>query len=240
MKTASSMPDGSPPEKRERRRRLRAAARSAVRRGVRRGKPRRLLSGAAVSLVGYLALAVIAAQQQLFALDYGTETWVRLLRGEALNLPMELVTRLGDNIGVIMLITIGTAILWRINRRWALALPVLMAGAGALQWIAKALVGRPRPNLAPWGFPSGHVLSLVVFFGLMVYLIAMASSRRRRWRVLACVVTTLPVIVVAFSRLYLDKHWLSDLVGGLTIGLAYLLLAIWVVEVALLRPDEPD
>ena len=92
---------------------------------------------------------------------------------------MALVTRLGDNIGVIMLIAIGTAILWRINRRWALALPVLMAGAGALQWIAKALVGRPRPNLAPWGFPSRHVLSLVVFFGLMVYLIAMASSRRR-------------------------------------------------------------
>jgi membrane-associated phospholipid phosphatase len=48
------------------------------------------------------------------------------------------------------------------------------------------------------------------------------------------------VIVVAFSRLYLDKHWLSDLVGGLTVGLAYLLLAIWVVEVLLLRPDEPD
>jgi len=240
VKTASSMPDGSPPEKRERRRQLRAATRSAVRRGVGRGKPRRLLSSAVVSLVGYLALAVFAAQQQLFALDYGTETWVRLLRSEALNLPMALVTRLGDNIGVIMLIAIGTAILWRINRRWALALPVLMAGAGALQWIAKALVGRPRPNLAPWGFPSGHVLSLVVFFGLMVYLIAMASSRRRSWRVLACAVTTLPVIVVAFSRLYLDKHWLSDLVGGLTVGLAYLLLAIWVVEVLLLRPDEPD
>jgi len=233
------MPDVSPSEKREHRRRLSAATRSAVRRGVRRGKPRRLLSGAVVSLVGYLALAVFAAQQQLFALDYGTETWVRLLRSEALDLPMTLATRLGDNIGVVLLITIGTAVLWRANRRWALALPVLMAGTGALQWIAKALVARPRPNLAPWGFPSGHVLSLVVFFGLMAYLIAMASSRRRRWRALACLVTTVPVIVVAFSRLYLDKHWLSDLAGGLTIGLAYLLLAIWVVEVLLVRPDEP-
>jgi membrane-associated phospholipid phosphatase len=212
--------------------------RSSVRRVVRRGKPRRLLSGAVVSLVGYLALAVFAAQQQLFALDYGTRSWIRLLQYEALNLPMEVVTRLGDHVGLIALMAIAVPILWRVNRRWALALPVLMAGAGALQWLAKAAAGRARPNLAPWGFPSGHVLSLVVFFGLMIYLIAMASSRRRRWRALACLTATVPVAVVAFSRLYLDKHWLSDLAGGLTIGAAYLLLAIWLVEVVLVRSDE--
>jgi membrane-associated phospholipid phosphatase len=74
----------------------------------------------------------------------------------------------------------------------------------------------------------------------MIYLIAMASSRRRRWRVLASVVAAVPVVVVAFSRLYLDKHWLSDLAGGLTIGAAYLLLAIWVVEVVLTRPGVTE
>ena len=210
--------------------------RSSVRRVVSRGKPRRLLSGAFVSLVGYLALAVFAAQQQFFAVDYGTRSWVRLVHYEALNLPMEMVTTLGG-LGLIALIAVAMPILWRINRRWALALPVLMAGAGALQWLAKAASGRARPNLAPWGFPSGHVLSLVVFFGLMIYLIATASSRRRRWRVLASIAAAVPVVIVAFSRLYLDKHWLSDLAGGLSIGLAYLLLAIWVVEVLFTRSD---
>jgi membrane-associated phospholipid phosphatase len=56
--------------------------------------------------------------------------------------------------------------------------------------------------------------------------------------VLACLIASVPVVVVAFSRLYLDKHWLSDLAGGLTIGAAYLLLAIWVVEVVLVRADD--
>ena len=218
---------------------MKRVGRSSIRRVVRRGKPRRLLSGAFISLVGYLALAVFAAQQQFFALDYGTRAWVRQLHAEALNLPMEVVTRLGDRIGLVVLIVIAVPLLWRVSRRWAIALPVLMAGAGALQWLAKAASGRARPNLAPFGFPSGHVLSLVVFFGLMVYLVAMASSRRRRWRVLACLIATVPVVVVAFSRLYLDKHWLSDLAGGLTIGAAYLLLAIWMVEVVLTPPDEP-
>ena len=218
---------------------VKVTRRPSIRRVVRRGKPRWLLSGAVISLVGYLTLAVFAAQQGLFALDYGTRSWVAVVRHETLHLPMELVTLLGDHVGLILMIAIAMALLWSGHRRWALALPVLMAGTWAVQWAAKAASGRARPNLAPWGFPSGHVLSLVVFFGLMVYLIATASRRRRRWRVLASLVALVPVVIVAFSRLYLDKHWLSDLAGGLTIGAAYLLLAIWMVEVVLTPPDEP-
>jgi undecaprenyl-diphosphatase len=215
------------------------AGRSSIRRVVSRGRPRRLLFGALVSFVGYLALAILAAQQQFFALDYGTRAWVRLLRYEALQLPMELVTSLGG-LGLIVLIVVALPILWRVNRRWAVLLPVLMVGTGALQWLTKAAAGRARPDQAPWGCPSGHVLSLVVFFGLMVHLIATASTRRRRWRILASIVAVLPVIVVGFSRLYLDRHWLSDLAGGLTIGAAYLLLAIWLVEVVFTRPTSPS
>ncbi len=65
----------------------------------------------------------------------------------------------------------------------------------------------------------------------MIYLILTASKRRHRWGALASLVCVVPVVVVAFSRLYLNKHWLSDVVGGLTAATAYLLLAIWLVEV---------
>ena len=205
---------------------------SRYRRLVRARKPLWLLSGALASLAGYVALAVLAAHQQFFAVDYGTRTWIRILREEMPYLPMALVTELGGPLGLMLLIAVGIAVLlWRRQRRWALALPALMAGAGALQAVAKWSVGRARPDESPWGFPSGHVLSLVVFFGLMVWLVATASRRRRRWRALASALCLLTVAVVAFSRVYLDRHWLSDVAGGLTIGLAYLLLAIWLIEV---------
>jgi membrane-associated phospholipid phosphatase len=214
-------------------------SRESFRRVVRGRKPRWLLTGAIVSLFGYVALAALAAQQQIFALDYGTRAWVAILHYEVLQLPMEIVTRLGDNLGLVPLIVIAMLVLWRVSRRWAIALPVLMLGTGGLQWIAKWAAHRPRPNEAPWGFPSGHVLSLVVFFGLMIYLIASASRPRRRWRVLASLVCLVAVAVVAFSRLYLDKHWLSDLGGGFSVGLAYLLLAIWLIEVVFVPVPAP-
>jgi undecaprenyl-diphosphatase len=205
---------------------------------IRGRKPRILLSGAAASLIGYVTLALLAAQQQFVVIDEGTRAWVGLLRAELPPLPWLAASLLGDYLGLIPLILIGSILLWRVSRRWALALPVLMAGAGALQYVTKWASNRPRPDATPWGFPSGHVLSLVVFFGLMVYLIWTVSGRRRRWRALACLVCVATVVAVAFSRLYLDRHWLSDLAGGLAAGTAYLLVMIWVVEIVPRRTRE--
>src|SRR5262245_4532124 len=139
------------------------------------------------------------------------------------------VTGLGQNYGLIPLIALGSAVLWRASRRWAVALPILMAGTGALQLVAKWAVDRPRPNLAAWGFPSGHVLSLVVFFGLMAYLLA-SSALKPRWQWLGCAGCLSTVLAVAFSRLYLEAHWVSDVAGGFTLGIAFLLPSICCVE----------
>src|SRR5215510_1950553 len=118
---------------------------SRYRRLVQGRKPRWLLSSALASLAGYIALAVLAAHQQFFAVDYGTRTWIRMLREEAPYLPMALITQLGGPYGILLLIAAGVAILlWRRQRRWAVALPALMAGAGALQAIAKWSMGRAR------------------------------------------------------------------------------------------------
>jgi undecaprenyl-diphosphatase len=213
--------------------------RRSLRRVVHGRKPRYLLSGAAISLIGYTLLAILATHQVLADLDYGIRTWMVVLRYEVLNLPLRVLTGLGDSIGLIALIGLGMALLWNVSRRWAIALPFLMTGAGGLQYLAKWAADRPRPNDAPWGFPSGHVLSLVVFFGLVAWLVATASRPRRRWRIVAAALCTAAVAAVAFSRLYFDKHWLTDLAGGLMAGMAYLLLAIWVVEVVIVDRRGP-
>ena len=170
---------------------------------------------AVLSLAGFLGLALVAAGHQFSELDHRTRALVQLTRLPFLDPAMRGIS--------------GVAMLWRGSRRWAVALPLVMAGTGALQLVAKWAIDRPRPNLAAWGFPSGHVLSLVVFFGLMIYLLAMSTATRSR-RQLGYAGCTALVLVVAFSRLYLEAHWVSDVAGGFTLGLAYLLSTICLVE----------
>ena len=111
------------------------------------------------------------------------------------------------------LILIASAVLWRASRRWAVVLPILMAGTGALQLAGKWAADRPRPNAAPWGFPSEHVLSLVVFFGVMAFLLVTLSDAGGGAG-LACSWCGAVVGMVAVSRIYLDMHWLSDVMAG--------------------------
>jgi undecaprenyl-diphosphatase len=191
---------------------------------------RALLAGAALSFGAFFWLAGVAAQQHWFDVDRSARTVIGLARDTRLDAPMQMVSLLGEGSGLIPLIALLSLLLWQgARRRWALALPVIMVGTGALQFFAKWAVDRPRPNLAPWGFPSGHVLSLVVFLGLAAYLLYTSRMGLSR-RYLGWVLGGGTVLAVAFSRLYLDVHWLSDVVGGFALGLSYLLLTIWLVE----------
>ncbi len=188
------------------------------------------MAGAMLSFGVFLGLAGIAAQQHWFGVDHGARGVIGLARDTRLDVPMQTLSLLGEGSALIPLIALASLLLWRLyRRRWALGLPVIMAGTGGLQLIAKWAVNRPRPNLAAWGFPSGHVLSLVVFFGLVAYLL-WTSRMGRRWRYFGGGVGGGTVLAVAFSRLYLDVHWLSDVAAGFALGLAYLLLTIWLVE----------
>jgi undecaprenyl-diphosphatase len=195
----------------------------------------RLTAGACGLLAAYLVLALSAAHQQFLPLDRSVREWVQPMRNGWLDLSMQTVSFLGEPAGLIPLILIASAALWRASRRWALLMPVLMAGTGVLQLVGKWAADRPRPNAAPWGFPSGHVLSLAVFFGIVAFLLVTLSDRQRRWRLSACFACGIAVGLVAASRIYLDMHWFSDVLGGFALGTAYLLIAICLAQTTLAR-----
>jgi undecaprenyl-diphosphatase len=187
-----------------------------------------LAVGMVASLV-FAALASAASRLGVFALDHSTETLVGLLRRADWRSPMETISLLGQASALVPLIVLASLVVWRSRRRWAVALPLVMAGAGALQFLAKWAVDRPRPNDVPWGFPSGHSLIVVVFFGMLTYLVC-TSGARGRWRWGSAGLCAVTALAVGFSRLYLDMHWISDVGGGFAVGLAYLPLAVWAVE----------
>jgi membrane-associated phospholipid phosphatase len=119
-------------------------------------------------------------------------------------------------------------LLWlRGRRRTATFVAVTVVGAATLESLTKAIVGRARPvfpdpvaHAAGASFPSGHAMTSLTVFGLVVIL---ARKRRRE----AVGVGLVAVAAVGFSRMALGVHYLSDVLGGWLLGTAWLLAIDW-------------
>lgn len=107
-----------------------------------------------------------------------------------------------------------------------------------LQHTLKLLAHRTGPVPVDLGsYPSGGVARLISIYGLIIYLVLRRYGlTRTKWGVAAWTVLAAATYTEAYSRLYLGKHWISDIVGGLVFGI--LLLAVLIAATRLL--DEPD
>ena len=202
-----------------------ASAFSVVRHQLRR---RRLLLFAALCAIAFLALAIEAAEPEVFGIDYTVRTLVQAERSPALERPMRWISDLGSGA---VLIPLNLALLGFFLLRghgWALWVPILTAGSVLVEGLGRWIVHRPRPKGTHHGFPSGHVTGAVVFFGAVIFLLWTADLPRH-WRWFGSGLAVV-VLGIAYSRIYLNAHWFSDVLGGLSGGAAYLALGICWLE----------
>ena len=134
--------------------------------------------------------------------------------------------------GALTLVALGE---WLKLTGWVAA----FSGASLIDRWLKVVVHRPRPvyaaRLLPhptWSFPSGHAMGSLVGYGMLAYLLVLAShGKPSRQRSIVIVATTL-ILVIGITRLYLGVHYLSDVVGGYAAGLIWLATCIALVELA--------
>jgi undecaprenyl-diphosphatase len=109
-------------------------------------------------------------------------------------------------------------------------------------WVGEMLISslkeffhRPRPMpqivTAPgYSFPSGHSFYAMLIYGFMIYLTW--KFIRNNWlRSLIVILFTLLILLVGLSRIYLNVHWLTDILGGYSAAFAWLMINILVVEI---------
>jgi undecaprenyl-diphosphatase len=143
---------------------------------------------------------------------------------EPLTSIVEAFTRLGSSLvmGMLVLITVLFAVQ---RRRWIDA-GALVAGAAlsyASVHVLKAYYDRPRPSGALVettlaSYPSGHAAYAVAMIACATILVRAGVG----WAVRSAVLTIAVVLValVALSRVYLRAHYLTDVLGGVALGLA--------------------
>jgi undecaprenyl-diphosphatase len=185
------------------------------------------------------ALAVLAAMNDgsvLLTWDEPIQRWVEAHRSGTLDPVFRGFSRLGSNVVVFGVLGALLVLLARRCPTLALALAAAVLARPLFEFVVKAAVDRPRPDLEPLipgmgaSHPSGHVLAAMTLWGLLPPIVATLTHRRFWWWVSAGAGAVL-IVGIAASRVYLGVHWFSDVVGGILLGVLYIVavetLFVW-------------
>lgn len=128
---------------------------------------------------------------------------------------------LDELIVIVTTLLVGLFLLKRAKKE-AIFFVSTVAASAIILWVLKLVIGRARPEnglirAASFAFPSGHTLMATVFFGLIIYLV-FRKMKKGFLRNSVVVALVLSIVVVAISRLYLRVHWVSDVIGGILLG----------------------
>jgi undecaprenyl-diphosphatase len=162
--------------------------------------------------------------------------WLKEMRTPFFDTFFGLITRLGEEM---ILIVIFCTIFWCINKRMAYVLGASFFLSGLIVQGAKPVFRVPRPWIyqtafmpvegsvgaaTGYAFPSGHTQNGTALFGSL--------GAQIKHKVIKTVLFTL-VALIAFSRLYLGVHYISDVLVSLVIGILSIWLALKFIT------DEP-
>jgi undecaprenyl-diphosphatase len=196
-------------------------------------REKRLLLGLALLSVLFLALAMIARSSELLHLDRYVTLGVQSVRTPWLDAVAVALSVVGGGRAVLVVGVCAVAALLLKKRPRAAGLCALTLISLGLNPVIKEIIGRARPEegmvqvilpAAGLSFPSGHAMaSLAVygFFALMAWIHIPQKPQRLFWTLLL----VLFPVCVGLSRIYLGAHWLSDVVGGWTMGLFWLIVS---------------
>lgn len=118
-----------------------------------------------------------------------------------------------------------------------------LIGSGLIINITKNIFLRERPIigqnlLADYSFPSGHTFIAITFYGFLLYLVM--KDKQSNYKKLKEGVLLFLIITIPLSRLILGVHYLTDVLGGITLGLAYLFFLIIMYESNFLKDKEDE
>lgn len=153
-----------------------------------------------------------------FNLDLFVNSLSALMINNTLVLFSKIIDIIFDTISII-LISFGISIyLWiKYSKKKSIFFIFVMLINAIVLFFIKNLFGVTRPLNAlildkSYSFPSGHTTTAIIFFGLLTALISNKKSKT------FSIFSVFMILIIIFTRLYLNVHWLSDIFGGIFLG----------------------
>ncbi|WP_245902272.1 MULTISPECIES: phosphatase PAP2 family protein [Gracilibacillus] len=190
----------------------------------------------------FIEIADDILEDEKFYIDQVVQDVMESARDTWFHSLMETITELGS----VPILTIATIVLVSYlflfkKRKWeAIFFGINMVGISLLTKGLKLIFQRDRPEIlmqydgTGFSFPSGHSTGSIAFYGFCIYLVARSRWKSRtKW--LCNSVLSLLIVLIPLSRTVLSVHYFTDVLAGVSLGLAWLLVCIFGLQILLWR-----
>jgi undecaprenyl-diphosphatase len=197
----------------------------------------------ALFLFGGLVEEVIESEE-IRSIDEFIASWMVSARTPVLVAVFAWITELGSMPTLTAVAIVASAFLLAHGpQRFVPPLWLTVLGSQITTYSGKYILARPRPDFvldvtaATPSFPSGHTTGALAVYGFIAYAVLRdLSSPRTRFDV--AFGAGLLICLIAFSRIFLEVHFSSDVAAGLLVGFFWLLAGIALAEIK--RVSAPD
>jgi undecaprenyl-diphosphatase len=179
----------------------------------------------------------VATGDPITIVDVRFSSWLYAHSTPSVTFLMRVITEL-HSLWVVAVVTLALSAYWWVRglRDRVFTLVMAVFGGMLLNFLLKHLFLRARPQfdhpiltLTTYSFPSGHTMMATVFYGTLCWFV-LSRHPRRHWRLLAIPIALVTIALVGFSRIYLGAHYLSDVLGAMAEGLAWLAFCLFSTE----------
>ena len=142
----------------------------------------------------------------------------------------------------IIIITLILIFLLNTNHQRLFVIINTLISAGIII-LSKNIFLRERPLigselLSSYSFPSGHSLIATTYYGFLIYLLR-RSKCREEYKVIGTTLLTTLIVLICLSRLILNVHYVTDVIGGVILGFIILLILIYFFDKTF-KPKEKE
>lgn len=187
-------------------------------------------------LVLFIALAeAVATLNSIVSIDYFISAQMSLLRDSDVVGFFVLITSFASTPIAVLVVLFVAVNCWVKQQRYIIVgLLIATLVSTAFTSLLKYLFQRERPAnsllvVQTYSFPSGHATTAMALYGFIAYLlIRFHQNFAQKIRIFT--IAILFILLIGLSRVVLNQHYLSDVLGGYLVGAFWLTLGIIITE----------
>ncbi|HVG41780.1 MAG TPA: phosphatase PAP2 family protein [Chitinophagaceae bacterium] len=133
------------------------------------------------------------------------------------------------------LLIIAYYVFYKKNKWYSIKVPTIAISSLLLMFGLKQFFARQRPvgqllqEAKNFSFPSGHALMSVTFYGLLAYIVwHSVKNKTVKWTLIVLLI--LWILLVGISRVYLRRHYSTDVMAGFAMGFLWLVISLKVIR----------